>query len=144
MSISCLDYCRSAVSCLIFLLPLLVLTLQPSLSLSLTHTHTHTHTHTYSIHHTRAHTHTPFTTQKPKSSLLNTNPTSSCHCSLFFFKILCIFRERGREGERGRGTSMYSCLLHTPYWGPGLQPRHVPRQGIEPVTLWFAGPRSIH
>ena len=34
---------------------------------------------------------------------------------------------------------MYGCLFHTPYWGPGLQPRHVPQLGIKPVTLWFAG-----
>ena len=27
---------------------------------------------------------------------------------------------------------MYSCLSHTPYWGPGPQPRHVPWLGIEP------------
>ena len=42
-----------------------------------------------------------------------------------FYKILFIFRERGREGEREEETSI-SCLLHTPNWGPGLQPRHVP------------------
>ena len=40
--------------------------------------------------------------------------------------------------EQGRGTSMCGCLLRTPYWGPGLQLRHVPWLGIEPVTLWFA------
>ena len=27
---------------------------------------------------------------------------------------------------------MCGCLSHTPYWGPGLQPRHVPWLGIEP------------
>ena len=26
----------------------------------------------------------------------------------------------GREGERGRETSMCGCLLHSPYWGPDL------------------------
>ena len=31
-----------------------------------------------------------------------------------------------------------------PYWEPDLQPRHVPWLGIEPVTLRFAGWRSIH
>ena len=39
---------------------------------------------------------------------------------------------------------MCGCLLHTPYWGPGLQPRHVPWLGIKPVTLWFTGQHSIH
>ena len=45
-----------------------------------------------------------------------------------FFKILFVFR----EGKRGRETSMFEryincgCLSHTPSWGPGPQPRHVP------------------
>ena len=26
---------------------------------------------------------------------------------------------------------MCGCLLSTPYWGPGLQPRHVPQLGIK-------------
>ena len=38
---------------------------------------------------------------------------------------------------------MCGCLLHDPHWAPGQQPRHVPWLGIEPVTLWFAGWRSI-
>ena len=46
------------------------------------------------------------------------------------FKVVCrllkkdfiYFRGEGRERE----TSMCGCLLCTPYWGPGLQPRHVP------------------
>ena len=33
---------------------------------------------------------------------------------------------------------MWGSLLCSPYWGPGLQPRHVPWLGIEPATLWFA------
>ena len=32
---------------------------------------------------------------------------------------------------------MCGCLSHAPYWGPGRQPRHVPRLEIEPATLWF-------
>ena len=36
------------------------------------------------------------------------------------------------------------CLSHTPNRGPGLQPRYVPGQGIEPVTFQFAGWCSIH
>ena len=54
---------------------------------------------------------------------------------VYFF----IFRERRREEERGRDTSMCGCLSYTPNWGPGPQPMHVTWQGIELVTLWFAG-----
>ena len=39
---------------------------------------------------------------------------------------------------------MCGCLSSAPYWGPGLQPRHVPWLGIELATLWFAGQLSIH
>ena len=52
----------------------------------------------------------------------------------YFFKF--IFRERGR-GEKERETSVCGCLSSVPYWGPGLQPRHVPWLGIEPATVWF-------
>ena len=69
----------------------------------------------------------------------------SIFCSCFFKRVyLFIFRERGREGERGRETSVCGCLSRTPYWGPGLQPRHVPWLGIKPMTLCFTGPFSIH
>ena len=75
----------------------------------------------------------------------------------FIYKKLCIFkrfhllifRERGREGERGekhqcvRETSV-GCLLQAPNLRSGLQPRHVPRLGIEPATLWFTGRLSTH
>ena len=37
-----------------------------------------------------------------------------------------------------------SCLSYTPYWGPGLQPRHVLWLGIEPITFQFAGWHSVH
>ena len=39
---------------------------------------------------------------------------------------------------------MCGCLLCTPNWRRGLQPRNVPWLGMEPVTLWFAGWHSIH
>ena len=39
---------------------------------------------------------------------------------------------------------MCGCFSCTPYWGPGLKPRHVPWLGIKPATLWFAGQHSIH
>ena len=60
---------------------------------------------------------------------------------LSFFKrfYLFIFREGKGGKKRGRETLICGCLSHAPYWGPGLQPRHVPWLGIEPVTLWFAG-----
>ena len=57
-----------------------------------------------------------------------------------FFKMffLFIFLEGGGEGETGRETSI-SCLFPAPNWGPGPQPRHVPRPGIQPRTFQFAG-----
>ena len=46
---------------------------------------------------------------------------------IIFFKILLIFREgKGREKERERNVNVWLLLTHTPHWGPGLQPRHVP------------------
>ena len=67
----------------------------------------------------------------------------------FFIKILFIFREREREGEKdgekhryARDTSM-GCLSHAPNLGPGLQPQHVAWLGIKPVTFWFTGQYSI-
>ena len=47
-------------------------------------------------------------------------------------------RKRGRETSCERVT-LIGCLSPAPSWGPGLQPRHVPWPGIEPVTFWFAG-----
>ena len=64
---------------------------------------------------------------------------------LFIFKDFVYFiLERGGERKRGRETSMCDCLSHAPYGGLDLQPKHVPWLGIEPVTPWFAGWRSIH
>ena len=58
--------------------------------------------------------------------------------SFFFLRFyLFIFRERGKEGERERETSMYDSLSLGPQRRPGLQPRHVPWLGIEPAILWF-------
>ena len=62
----------------------------------------------------------------------------------FFFKILFIFREMGREGERKGKKHQCVCLLHTPNQRPGLQPRHVPWLGIELETFWFTGQCSIY
>ena len=65
---------------------------------------------------------------------------------LFIFKVLFIYFQREGKGrrKRGRETSMCGCVSHAPSWGPGMQPRHVPRLGIEPVTPWFTGWCSIH
>ena len=71
----------------------------------------------------------------------------SGHLSCSFFKkrfYLFIFREGKGERKRGRETSMCGRLSGTPYQGPGLQARHVPWLGIEPLTLWFAGRHSIY
>ena len=43
---------------------------------------------------------------------------------LFVYLFIYFYREEGKEKERE--TSMCGCLLCTPYWGPGPQPRHVP------------------
>ena len=42
------------------------------------------------------------------------------------FIHLCLDREEGREGGREGEKHQCGCLSLTPYWGPGLQPRHVP------------------
>ena len=40
--------------------------------------------------------------------------------------------------------TLISCHSHAPYWGPSLQPRHVPWLEIEPATFGFAGWHLIH
>ena len=64
---------------------------------------------------------------------------------IFIFLRFCLFLERWTEGGRdgGRETSMCGCHSHSPHWGPGPQPRHVPWLGIEPATLYFTH-YSIH
>ena len=64
-----------------------------------------------------------------------------CDITLGFFKILLIYYKRGREGEGE--AEKYHCvkdtfisdLSHVPNWVPGLQPWHVPLQGIELATF---------
>ena len=74
---------------------------------------------------------------RPFPFFLSLSPSSqpSGHCQFIFLKILFIYFQRDEKGERKRRkeTLMYCCLLCAPYWGPGLQPRHVPWLGIEPV-----------
>ena len=64
------------------------------------------------------------------------------------FKDFIYFLTEGKGGrKRGRETSIYGWLSHSPYWGPGLQPRQVPWLGIKPATLCFtahAQPTELH
>ena len=77
-------------------------------------------------------------------------PTDSFVLNMFFLKILFIFRETGKEGEReGKRhqcvrDTLTGCLSHTPNWGPYPQPSHVLWLGNELATVRFTGWRSIH
>ena len=77
-------------------------------------------------------------------SILKSN--FNIHTTPIFFKdFIYLFLHRGEGWEKQREKiSMCGCLLHAPYWGPGLNPRHVPWLGIELATLGFAGQHSIH
>ena len=75
----------------------------------------------------------------------------NCWSKIFKRFYLFIFREKERKGERARERETWctkdiliGCLSHTPNWGPGSQPRHVPWLGIELATIWFTGWHSIH
>ena len=68
----------------------------------------------------------------------------------FLIFYLFIFIERRREGERE--GEKHQCvrdtpighLSHTPNWGPGPQPRHVPWLGMDLMTFRFAGQHSVY
>ena len=63
---------------------------------------------------------------------------------ILFFGRFYLFLERGKGGrKRSRETSICGCLSCAPYWGPGLQPRHVPWLGIQPASLRFVGRHSV-
>ena len=63
----------------------------------------------------------------------------------FFKKILFIFRERGREGEREGEKHQYAVASHMPSPGDlAHNPGMCPRWGIESATLWFTGWHLIH
>ena len=61
----------------------------------------------------------------------------------FFFKLLFTYFKGGREKERERSIIVVASHL-APHWGPGPQHSHVPRLGMELVTLWFAASTQIH
>ena len=68
-----------------------------------------------------------------------------CLLSLFFFKILFISRERGKEGDREGEKHQCVVASHMSHTGePGLQPRHVPWLGIEPSAFQFTSQYSVH
>ena len=64
---------------------------------------------------------------------------------LFLKDFIYLFLEKGegKEKERERNINVWSSLTCS-HWEPGPQPRHVPWLGMEPPTLWFTGPCSIH
>ena len=54
-------------------------------------------------------------------------PTYSAFLSYLFFKdFIYLFLEEKDRRKRRKETLICGCLLCTPYWGPGPQPRHVP------------------
>ena len=72
----------------------------------------------------------PFALFHPSPKLYTLWQSSVCSlylsfCFVYFVLINLFFRE-GKAGRKGEETSMSGCLLCAPYWGPGLQPRHVP------------------
>ena len=76
------------------------------------------------------------------------NFSNFCIIWFYFYFLkrfyLFIFRERGKEGERGEKHQSVVASCVPPYRGPGLQPRHVPCLGIKLVTLWLIGWHSTH
>ena len=68
-----------------------------------------------------------------------------CLVRFFFFKILFIFREEGREGEREEEKHQCVVASHAPPTGDlAHNPGMGSRLGIELATLWFSGRHSVH
>ena len=59
-------------------------------------------------------------------NVFHINIKSEIYFRIFFEDFIYLFVESGEEKEKGRETSVCGCLLHALFWGPGLQPRHVP------------------
>ena len=61
--------------------------------------------------------------------LLCSIPIESILFNLFFkdfIYLLFLDRGEGRETEWERNITVWLPLSHTPYWGPGPQPRYMP------------------
>ena len=85
---------------------------------------------------------------KQKEREVCTHIHTPIHICIYIGFIYLFLERQGKGGrERGRDTSMCGHLPHSPHWGPGLQPRYVPRLGTEPATLWLpahAQPTELH
>ena len=67
---------------------------------------------------------------------------------LFIYSPIHSFKVGGeKESERETSIGNIRCVVAShahPNRGLGLEPRHVPRLGINLATLWLTGPHSIH
>ena len=89
----------------------------------------------------------PFVTcllRRPNSAPWMKQTAHQIPCFSVVVNVVCIFRERGREGEREeRNTDVREkhplvASRTRPGWRPNLQSRHVPWQGIKPGAFRFA------
>ena len=77
-----------------------------------------------------------------KFGLILTRGSIGFFCRILGFqRFYYLFLERGEGRVKERNINVWLPLL-CPH--AGLQPRHVPWLGIDPVTLWFTGQQSIH
>ena len=59
------------------------------------------------------------------------------------FIYLFLDKGEGKEKERERNINVWLPLMSLTLGDLARNPGMCPRLGIEPATLWFAGPRSI-
>ena len=62
---------------------------------------------------------------------------------IYLFIYLFLERGEGRDKEKERNINVWLPLT-CPQLGASGQPKHMPRLGIEPAALWFAGWHSVH